>query len=52
MVEFHTLTYLSCDIPPGMTLAEYRRARVEPVKRRTAQSVLAQLVRYARGQGR
>jgi hypothetical protein len=29
-----TMAYLECDIPPRMTLAEYRRARTQPTNRR------------------
>jgi hypothetical protein len=29
----HTFQYVECDIPPGMTITEYRRAR-HPARRR------------------
>jgi hypothetical protein len=29
----HDFLYVSCDIPPGMTLADHRRARSAPQRR-------------------
>ena len=52
MADLHTLSYLETDIPAGMTLAEYRRRRAEPVEPRPSQRVLVQIMRYARWQVR
>ena len=52
MADLHTLSYVETDIPAGMTLAEYRRARPVQLQRPPTQGVLAQLVRIARWQVR